>query len=144
MSGTAFSGTVTNAELVQLVAIAAQTGAECVRGGLPRSEAARMCWEYVRGCTRYLEETDPDAQLPRMPWRFMADAVGDCKSQAIFTAALCAASGCDVVLRFVTLPGDIEPGHVYAVVDNIPADPLLDFGQECPYIRHLDIPINTP
>lgn len=141
MNGTAFDGPVNNAELVQLVAIAAQTGAECVRGGLPRDQAAWMCWEFVRDCTRYWEETDPEAQTPRMPWRFVEDGVGDCKSQAIFISALCAASGCNVLLRFAVLPGDTEPGHVYAVVDNVPCDPLLEFGEECAYLRRTDIPI---
>jgi transglutaminase-like putative cysteine protease len=143
MHGVILSAEVDNPGLVAVTAAAARIAAKHVRGGLPRSKAARMCHAYIRGHTRYLEETDPDAQLPRMPWRFVADGVGDCKSQAIYTAAVCAASGCRVVLRFATLPGETEPGHVYAVVDNFVADPLLPFGEECPYIVALDIPIRT-
>lgn len=138
-----FSGEVTNAELVALVAAAAVEASKAVAGGLPREDAPRMCWEYVRHGTRYLEETDPNGQLPRMPWRFAADGVGDCKSQAIYIAAVCAASGCSVVLRFATLPGDTLPGHVYAVVDNSPVDPLLSYGAECSYIAALDVPVPT-
>lgn len=134
---------VDNPGLVALVADAARAAALDVVGGLPRRDAARLCWEYIRHHTTYLEETNPFEQLPRMPWRFVKDGVGDCKSQAIYTAALCAASGCRVFLRFVTMAGDTEPGHVYTIVDNIPVDPLLPFGTECPYIASLDIPIPT-
>lgn len=142
LAGVLSDGHVSNAQLIGDVVAAARESARCVRGGLDRATAGRQCWDYVRAATRYHAET-PDAQLVRLPWRFVADGVGDCKSQAIFVAALCAASGCTVVLRFVTLPNDSAPGHVYAVVDGIPVDPLLEYGQECPYIRASDYPIRT-
>jgi len=128
---------VDNPGLVADVVAAAKEAARMVAGGLPRKDAARLCHAFIRSHTRYHEET-PDAQMVRMPWRFVADGVGDCKSQAIYTAAVCAASGCRVLLRFVVLPGDDEPGHVYAIVDNLPSDPLLPYGEECDYIRAVD------
>ncbi len=134
--------TVDNPGLVSDVAHAAAVAARMVNGGLPREDAAWMAYTYVRDHLRYREETDPEGQMIRMPWRFIADGVGDCKSQAVFIAAVCAASGCKCVLRFATLPGDEEPGHVYAIVDGTVADPLLEFGRECDYIRSHDVPIN--
>jgi hypothetical protein len=112
------------------------------RGGLPRREAARECWDFIRTCTRYVEET-PDAQVIRMPWAFVREGVGDCKSQAIFVGVVCARSGCRVLLRFIIHPGETQPGHVYAVVDGVPSDPLCDFGKEFPYIRCLDVPLTN-
>lgn len=133
-------GDLTNDELIADVAAAAMVAADCIRGGMPRASAARTVWRFVKFGTWYKEE-GPEGQFVRMPWRFLSDGGGDCKSQAVFIAAMCAASGCRVVLRFVTLPGDTQPGHVFAVVDGQPVDPLLDFGKECAYIRAVDIPI---
>lgn len=140
MRGVVSSRLVDNPELVADIAAAAIAAAAMVRGGLPREQAARWCHDFIRERTSYRQE-GPDAQTSRMPWRLIADGVGDCKSQAIFTAALCARSGCRVFLRFATLPGDTEPGHVYAVVDGVPSDPLLEYGQECAYISAIDVPI---
>jgi len=139
--GAIVSHQVDNAGLIADVVAAARVAAGLVAGGLPRDQAGPLAWAYAKAHTRYLEETDPDMQTPRMPWRFVADGVGDCKSTAIYIAAVCAASGCEVLLRFVTLPGDTLPGHVYAVVDGIPCDPLLELGEECLYIRGLDFRI---
>lgn len=136
---------VDNEGLVNDVITSCVFGAQRVRGGLPRSEAAEMCWDYVKHCTQYIQETDPNMQTPRLPWRFVKDGVGDCKSQAIYIASVCAASGCKVSVRFAVLPenaNDDQYGHVYAIVDGVVADPLLDFGQEVPYIRALTVPIN--
>lgn len=143
MHGVISSREVNNPELLADIAAAAIAAARSVRGGLPREWVAHACWQFIREETQYHEE-GPDAQTSRMPWRFIRDGVGDCKTQAIFTAALCASSGCRVLLRFVTLPGDTEPGHVFAVVDGIPSDPLLPFGTECNYIRAIDVPIPNP
>lgn len=132
---------VENADLVADVCAAAQYAAGVVAGGLPRANAARLCHDFIRSHTRYLVE-DAAAQLVRLPWRFVADGVGDCKSQAIYTAAVCAASGCRVALRFVTFAGEDEPGHVYAIVDNLAVDPLLPYGRECAYIRRVDVRVN--
>lgn len=141
MRGALLSADVDNPELVAMTVAAAQEAVRKVVGGLPAGLAPRLCWWYVRHFTRY-EEEGPDAQMIRLPWRFVDDGVGDCKSQAIYTAAICAASGCRVALRFATLPGDVEPGHVYAVVDGVPVDPLLEFGEECSYIAAVDYPLN--
>jgi len=137
--GAIVSHDVDNAGLVADVWAAAQVGAQTVRGGLPRHRAARMAYMYCRDHAAYLEETDPDQQLPRMPWRFVADGVGDCKSTAIFIASVCRAAGCRVALRFCTFAGDNEPGHVYAVIDGRPVDPLVPFGQECPHVSAFDL-----
>jgi len=141
MRGALLSADVNNPELVAMTVATAEAAVGMVAGGLARAEAPVLCWLFVRHFTRY-EEEGPEAQQIRLPWRFVADGVGDCKSQAIYTAAVCAASGCRVALRFATLPGDEEPGHVYAVVDGVPVDPLLEFGKECAYIAAVDYPLN--
>lgn len=140
--GVLWSRDVDNPQLVDDVVRGARYAVRVTRGGLSRASAARECWNFIRACTVYRED-GPDAQIIRMPWRFVADGVGDCKSQAIYTAGVCANSGCDVQLAFATLPGDDEPGHVYAIVDGVVCDPLLHFGEEVSYIRRHVVPL-TP
>lgn len=103
---------------------------------IPPDEAAFTAWQFARECVRY-EREDGD-QLIRMPWRTLADGVGDCKSLAVLVASLCAAAGRNVQLRFVEFPGEDWFGHVYAVVDNLPVDPELEYGEEVAYISALD------
>lgn len=109
--------------------------------GLPRSEIARACWEFLKHEVRYYAEP-MGAQICRFPWVTVAHRVADCKSQAIYTVAMCAASGCRVALRFAVLPGETEFGHVYAIVDGTVVDPQLNFGEEVSYIACTTVPLN--
>lgn len=103
---------------------------------IARTDAAETVHAFAREAVRY-EREDGD-QLIRMPWRTIADGVGDCKSLAVLVASLCAAAGCRVVLRFAQFPGEDWYGHVYAVVDGVAVDPELEFGKEVLSSAHLD------
>lgn len=103
---------------------------------LPKEDAARIAHAYAQDVVTYIRE-DGD-QLIRMPWRTIEEGQGDCKSLAVLVGALCAAAGRHVVLRFAAFPGEDWYGHVYAVVDGVPVDPELTFGDECLYLHHID------
>lgn len=66
---------------------------------------------------------------------------GDCKSTAVFIAALGRAAGCDAIIRFVEYPGTPWLSHVYALLDGVACDPLQKFGSELTYIRAEDCPL---
>lgn len=119
--------------------LAATRYAASMVGPLPRDQAARLAWCFVRRFIKYAP--DDREQLVRLPWRTIADGEGDCKSTAVLIAALCAASGCDVRLAFAQLPGQDYFGHVYVLSDGVAVDPLLEFGAECLYIRRAVVPI---
>lgn len=104
-----------------------------------RRNAARLVHAYAQTAVRY-EREDGD-QLIRMPWRTVADGVGDCKSLAVLVASLCAAAGCRVTLRFVRFQGEDWYGHVYAVVDGVAVDPELHFGEEVVHSSRKDVTI---
>ena len=127
-----------NNDLVVLTTRAARTAWPVIRwpDGLPREHAAEIAHAYAQDVVRYVRE-DGD-QLIRMPWRTVEDGEGDCKSLAVLVAALCAAAGRDVKLRFVQYDGEDWYGHVYAVVDGVPVDPELDFGKEVVYCAHIE------
>lgn len=127
-----------NDTLVKWTTHAARTAWPCIEwpDSIPREEAAQVAHAFAQEVVRY-EREDGD-QLIRMPWRTLADGVGDCKSLAVLVASLCAAAGCRVVLRFTAQPGEDWFSHVYAIVDNLPVDPELQFGDEVPYISAVD------
>jgi hypothetical protein len=108
---------------------------------MSRKRAPRSCWEFLRHCIAYVPEYED--QMIRMPWRTIKDGRADCKSQSVFTAAVCHAAGCNVELRIVQLHGDEHFGHVYAIVDGTPVDPLLPYGTEVSYIGSETIPIGN-
>lgn len=127
-----------NATLVRYTIAAAREAWPRIKwpAALSKLNAARIAHEYAQCVVAYVRE-DGD-QLIRMPWRTVEDGQGDCKSTAVLIASLCAAAGRHVVLRFVSFPGEDWYGHVYAVVDGVPVDPELTFGQECIYLHHID------
>lgn len=127
-----------NATLVRWTTKAARDAWPCIPWSLkvPRAEVPRLVHAFAQDTVQYLRE-DGD-QLIRMPWRTLEDGQGDCKSLAVLVGSLCAAAGCSVVLRFVAYPGEDWYGHVFAVVDGVPVDPELEYGEECLYSHHLD------
>lgn len=128
-----------NAALVRMTLSAARDAWQYIEPPFPRRDAARLAHGYAQDAVAYMRE-DGD-QLIRYPWRTVADGRGDCKSLSVLVAALCAASGCRVDLRFVQYAGEDWYGHVFAVVDGVPVDPELAFGQECTYVRAVDRPV---
>lgn len=108
--------------------------------GLCRRSAPRIAWQYLRDRVAYIPELGD--QYVRMPWRTMSDGRADCKSQAVFVAGLCGPVGCAVDMRFVMLPDAVHLGHVYAVVDGIPVDPLLPYGHEVVAAAVVDVPVS--
>jgi len=109
--------------------------------GMTRATAGRMAHAYARECIAYIAETGD--QYVRMPWRTMTDGRADCKSTAIFVAALTAPHGCRVDLVFCRWHGDRHLGHVYCEVDGIPADPLREYAQADPAAERIRVNIAT-
>lgn len=102
---------------------------------------ARVLHAYINERTRYRAEGA--TQRVRYPRAMLRERVGDCKSTAVFIASKLAAAGVPVVLRYVQTPGRSWYGHVYAYAPGIgPVDPLLPFGTEVAFTRHLDEPVN--
>jgi hypothetical protein len=135
------AGDVANRELVIEVCAAALAACRVSRwpDRLPREHARAMVYEYLRDHSAYFEETD--LQVIRMPRALVIDGVGDCKSTAIFAAALLHAAGCRVALRFIRQPGRPWWSHVYAVADGVAVDPLLPLGHEAPATAVLEYAI---
>lgn len=123
---------VDNDELARDVMHATIAAARLVKGNLPRAQAPFLCWQFLRYVIAY--DAEMGDQYIRMPWRTLSDGVADCKSQTVFLAAICARCGCDVSIRFAQMPGTDAYGHVYAIVDGVVFDPLLEVGDEVPYI----------
>lgn len=83
-------------------------------GGSIEDQCFRV-WKYVRESIRY--KRDPfDAQLIRMPSRFVFDAEGDCKSYSLFIASVLSNLGIPVSFRYASYrKSDSTPSHVYVV-----------------------------
>lgn len=130
---------VDNDELLQVLTVAARAVQPQVfwPAELPASDAPRIAHAYVKHRTKYVRESGD--QIIRTPKAFVRTGVGDCKTTALFIGTLSKAAGHRVVLRFVSFPGRDHYGHVYAVVDGVPHDPLMDVGQECVYLRRKDV-----
>lgn len=126
---------VDNGALMHMVTSVARASAQLV-GAAPRTvDLPYLCWLYVRYCTTYQAESG--AQYIRTPRAFVLSGVGDCKTQAVFIGAMCKRAGYRVTIRYVIKPGDSHYGHVFAVVNGTPVDPLLPYGSECRYLwRH--------
>jgi hypothetical protein len=82
-----------------------------------------------------------DDQTIRLPSALVREGRGDCKSTAVFIASMCKAAGRSVALRFTQAEGSDQYGHVYAVVDGVPVDPLLRFGTEILCLQPLTVEI---
>lgn len=107
---------------------------------IPRSHAAELMHAYAADIEYKAEN---GTQYIRAPWITAQQRRADCKSTAILIASMCAAAGRKVELKF--LQYDDNDGdhwaHVFAVVDGVPVDPLLPFGEEYPYLRFLKVRI---
>lgn len=133
------TNSATNSTLVQMVIDAAHLSAARLTWDpmLPAHGAALLAWAFCVDVIRYKEETGD--QTIRLPSALVREGVGDCKSTAVFIAAMCKAAGRSVALRFTLADGSDQYGHVYAVVDGVPVDPLLPFGKECVCLRPLTV-----
>lgn len=136
-----WSGDVDNSELVGLVTETARASWPLLKcpSDVRRSAVPLLCWRYVRDCTEYVAERG--TQVVRTPWAFVREGVGDCKSTAVFIGSLSKAAGQSVKMRFACLPGSEYYGHVYAVINGVPYDPLLPVGAECVALSRLDVPL---
>lgn len=122
--------------LVDDVTEAAQVSADYCKwpSGIPKRDAARIMHGYA-AAQRYVAEDG--TQYIRAPWITMEHGRADCKSTAVLIAAMCKAAGRRVHLKFLQYEeGPTHWAHVFAVVDGVPVDPLLPFGEEFPYLRH--------
>lgn len=123
---------MTNAQLVRAVTDAARKAAAATHWPDPpdRERVPELLHAYINERTRYKAERS--TQVIRWPSALVRLRVGDCKSTAVFIAALSAAAGCRAALVFIKQAGQPYYSHVYAVVDGVPVDPLLPLGQEAP------------
>lgn len=136
-----WGGDVGNAGLVQIVTTTANAVKDRVPWPLvlPAEDAARIAWQYVRQRTRY--DADKGTQYVLTPWAFVRSGVGDCKTTAVFIATLARAAGHRAALRFIAHPGRDHFGHVFAVVDGVPVDPLLPYGAALLSSHQLTVPL---
>jgi hypothetical protein len=121
-----------NAALVGAVVHAARNAADGVRwrNAPPRHRVPELLHQYVRTRTKYRAE---DAtQIIRYPSALVRERVGDCKSTAVFIAALAAGAGCRSSVVFIRQAGRPWWSHVFAVVDGVIVDPLLPLDREAP------------
>lgn len=139
-----WDGTVDNDGLVALTVRAAREAVVTLRKAARPVPCAldvlpRWCWLYCREHAEY--HAEQDTQYVRMPWAFVEDGVGDCKSTAVFIGAVCRAAGANVKLRFTAEAADGPYSHVYAIINGVPVDPLLPFGVEAFSLRSIDYPL---
>jgi len=137
------AGEVDNVQLIAEICRAAVVALPLVEWprDLDRERAPEMVWAYMTS-RRYFEEMD--LQIIRLPRAFVLDRSHDCKSSAIFAAAMLNAAGWPVVLRFVTQPARPWWSHVYAVAGGVAVDPLLPLGSEADYLQRFDFNPATP
>lgn len=131
MATIARTDNATNAHLVNMVVDAARVAIARWKAWDPElsePDAAIMAHDFCRTCIRYEAETAD--QTIRLPSALLREGVGDCKSTAVFIAAMCAAAGRKVALRFFPDETGDQYTHVVAVVDGRAVDPLLEFGTE--------------
>jgi hypothetical protein len=128
-AATALTLETSNNELARTVVYAVRIAAEQYLGHVHGITPERL-HAFVQDHIVYDADLDPDLQRIRMPWRTLLDEVTDCKSSAIFIGGLSLAQGHQVAITFIDEHGAGHWGHVYAVVDGIPCDPLLAYGQE--------------
>lgn len=122
---------VTNGQLVGMVTKAARMAVGTMRWPrqLPADKAPELVHAYLRKHIRYFAEP-ASMQVVRLPSATVKQGKADCKSTAVFIAAAAHAAGYPVALRFIKQGGRQAYSHVYALVDGVPVDPLLPFGQE--------------
>lgn len=103
-------------------------------------KTARAIWQFLNNKIDY--KLDPDGeQNIYMPLRLIEQGGADCKSFAMFAAAMLAALGYNSGLRFASYDGG-APSHVYAYSDNFIIDgclPFFDYEKE--YTNNLDFDI---
>ena len=125
---------VRNADLVAMVVKACVDASHNVRPPVvpEGSELPMQLYLYLVTEIQYLAETG--TQIIRRPNALVLEGVGDCKSTAVFIGSICKAAGMDVRLAFIKTAERPWYSHVYAIVDGVVVDPLLDYGEECDYI----------
>lgn len=122
----------TNEDLIDMVVRATRKAWPTVPLGannpIARKTVARDVHAMAQRYVRYKQEDG--TQKIRLPHRTLIDGYGDCKSTSVLIASVCRAAGCNVVLRFARYAGDDHFGHVFAVVDGVPVDHQLPFGEQ--------------
>lgn len=115
------------------------------------TDTAYNIWSYLRNQIRYVKDST-QAQLIRLPKRFVADAEGDCKSYSLFAASLLKSiyPESTVVIRYAGyLPYSNIPTHVYtAIIDAQGQETIVDgvykhFNKEKPYTYKKDYKMNV-
>lgn len=108
-------------------------------------DTCKNVWEFLKNEIKYKRDSS-EAQILRLPKRFLHDRTGDCKSYSLFTAAVLKNifPEAKVKLRYAGyVRGENIPTHVYCVVncngDEIIVDGVYKyFNQEKPYAYKKD------
>lgn len=80
-------------------------------------DSAKNVWLFLRKKIKY--KKDPAGkQLIRLPARFVADGVGDCKSYSLFAAAMLHNMGLPVKFRYAGYTMFNIPTHVYVLTED--------------------------
>lgn len=106
--------------------------------GQNNTATARNIFDFLKSNINY--SADGDTQKIKLPGRFVAEAVGDCKSYSLFTAAILNALNIPFAFRYASYnPTDSTPQHVYIIATPesnpivIDAVNQLPFNTEKPY-----------
>lgn len=86
--------------------------AQTFRGATDR-DTARNIFDFLKNNITYLE--DQGRQVIKLPARLLLDGSGDCKSFALFTAAILKNLNIPASLRFTSYTAEPQPSHVYVV-----------------------------
>lgn len=87
--------------------------AKLFRGATDRDSGENI-WNFLKDQIEYKADGDRNQDV-RLPNRLLSDRRGDCKSFALFSAAILANLGIPVRFRYVSFSGSKTPTHVYTM-----------------------------
>jgi hypothetical protein len=87
--------------------------------------SAKAVWDFLRNEIKYKEDSGL-IQKVKQPSALIGSGTGDCKSYALFAAAVMANLGYPVALRFAGYNGATHPGHVYTIAGSTIIDGVFN------------------
>jgi hypothetical protein len=88
-------------------------------------QTAFNIWDFIKEHTTYQKDKPKTEQL-RTPQRLIHDGIGDCDDYTIFAAAVLKALGYNPYLYIVAFNGLKNYGHIYAGIDNLIIDGVMN------------------
>jgi hypothetical protein len=100
--------------------------------GQNNNATARNIFNFLKTNINY--SADGDTQKIKLPGRFVAEAVGDCKSYSLFTAAILNALNIPFAFRYASYnPTDSTPQHVYIIATPESNPIVIDAVNQLPF-----------